>query len=48
MSQSGSITYSRPSKIMKEKFIKKLANRPATYLTERKYYLGQSLPEDQG
>jgi len=31
---------------VKEKLIKKLANRPATYLTERKFYLAQKLPEE--
>ena len=29
--------------IIKEKIIKKPANRPATYITERKYYLAQKL-----
>ena len=32
--------------ITKEKIIKKPANRPATYLTERKYYLAQTLQEE--
>ena len=32
--------------IKKEKIIKKPANRPATYLTERKYYLAQALQEE--
>ena len=32
--------------IQKEKLIKKPANRPATYLTERKYYLSQTLQEE--
>lgn len=32
--------------IIKEKIIKKPANRPATYLTERKFYLTQTLPDD--
>lgn len=31
--------------IIKEKLIKKPANRPATYLTERKYYLAQPLQQ---
>lgn len=47
MSLSNSTINVRPSKNMKEKIIKKPANRPATYLTERKYYLGQSPLEDQ-
>jgi hypothetical protein len=32
--------------IIKEKLIKKPANRPTSYLTERKYYLAQPPPED--
>jgi len=35
------------SNIIKEKIIKKPANRPATYLTERKFYLAQAPPSEE-
>ena len=46
--QNSTLNRENPSQhpISKDRQIRKPANRPATYLTEKKYYLNQALPEE--